>query len=279
MFSLTWEATQSHSALKMAKKNSVIIDDSVFQHKIRKLARKLKIDEYDFVKDQGGLLAREVAKMTPPYAKGKFPSVKKGSSVGSAKDIKAGEWAIYNDIKKICIIKKDMTARETRKLAVAIRKGGPIYGKGNRVIARGVIKNASEYHAWHKANKRSRGRTRKLVVPNLPWVTEYVLEEYAKTQIKSAGLAKAAFWKASLGLRAKSPAPAGIKRHKAKAKGTGRMIRTNRGPAALISGSEDGLAHVFRHIPALQTNRLKKAKKRLEYISREAAKKADFKVV
>ena len=55
------------------------------------------------------------------------------------------------------------------------------------------------------------------------------------------------------------------------------MTKTAKGPYGLISGAAKGLWHVKRHLPALERNRLIKAVKRLEYINRQAIKKAGFK--
>ena len=58
-------ATEFHSGLRMAK-TDIEIDASVFEQKARLLAKKLGKNESEFIKNQTGLLAREVAKMTPP---------------------------------------------------------------------------------------------------------------------------------------------------------------------------------------------------------------------
>lgn len=250
--------------------NKVYVDDSVFQQKARKLARKLGVDEHKLVKEQTGILAREVAKMTPPYAK--FPSLYKGTSVGTAKDIKQGEWAVYNDLRKICFVVPDNVAERTHRYA----KGGPVYRRGG-IVAPGVIVSIGELAKWHKRNEDHKGRTKDLDVPHLPWVGESLFLKYVKSQQKNVGIAKAAFYKASLQLGAKGAAVKGIKRHIATTSGKGSMTKTAKGPYGLISGAAKGLWHVKRHLPALERNRLIKAVKRLEYINRQAIKESGFK--
>jgi hypothetical protein len=250
--------------------SKIYVDDSTFQKRARKLAKKLGVDEYKFVKEQTGILAREVAKMTPPYAT--FPKLT-GTSVGTAKDIKAGEWAVYNDIKKICFIVPNEVAERARRTT----QGGPIYRKG-QIVSPGVISSISLLSAWHKKNEGSNGRTKDLDVPLLPWVPESLFIEYVKTMKRNVGIAKAAFWKAGDNLGAKGTAVAGIKRHAARASGNGKMKKTNKGPYGLIYGKADGLFHVFKHLPRLERNRLIKAVKRLEFTGRKAAKKSGFKV-
>ena len=248
---------------------NVYIDDSVFQRKAKKLAKQFGVDQKEFIKDQTGLLAREAARFTPPWAG--FPKFT-GNSVGTAKDIKAGEWAIYNDIKKICAVISDDAAERARKYS----KGGPIYRKG-RIVSPGVLASMSSISQHHKSNKRGRGRTRDLPSNQVPWVGESIFNAYVKTQQNKAGIAKASFYKASLALGAKGPAVKGIKRHVIIADGTGKVMSSRKGPYGLISAKADGLFHTMRFLPQLKTNRLKKAVKRLEYIGRQSAKKSGFK--
>lgn len=247
----------------------IYVDDSEFQRKAKKLARKLKIDEYDFVKEQTGILAREVAKMTPPYVT--FPKLT-GTGIGTAKDIKAGEWAVYHDLRQICIVVPDNIADWARR----VFKGGAIYKKG-QVIAPGVFSSVGFMREWHEKNKMPNGRTRELSKPLLPWVAQSVFEIYLKSEQANVGVAKAAFYKASLALGAKGAAVKGIKRHLIRTSGDGNMKRAKKGPIATISGRADGLWHAVKHLPRLQRNRLIKAVKRLEFVGRQSAKKAGFK--
>ena len=77
------------------KRKSLIVDDSVFQKRARRLAKLLKVDERQFVREQGGLLARAVAIYTPPYAT--FPDSKK-KTIGSKKDFDEGRNAAKRDV-------------------------------------------------------------------------------------------------------------------------------------------------------------------------------------
>ena len=257
--------------------DKIYIDDSEFQRKARKLARKYGVDEYDFVKEQTGLLARDVAKMTPPWAS--FPSLWKGTSIGTAKDIKQGKFAVLKDLKQICfVVPQDVADRVHQQ-----SKGGPIWrrdGSGsNRVVSPGVITNMGALRSWHHENENARGRTKKVKVPNLPWVGDKLFNSYVKAEQANVGVAKAAFWLASVALGAKGAAPAAVKKIAYKSSGGGSMHKTIKGPYGLINGSAKGLHHAKRFLPQLRSNRLKKAVKRLEYIGRAAAKQAGFKVV
>lgn len=256
--------------------NKIYIDDSEFQRKARKLAKKLGVDEYDFVKEQTGLLAREVAKMTPPYAS--FPSLYKGTSIGTAKDIKHGKFAVLKDLKQICFVVPEEVAERVHRQT----KGGPIWRRdtsgSNKIVAPGVITNLGALRSWHHSNENARGRTRKLQVPHLPWVGDKLFDQYVKSQQANVGIAKAAFWLASVALGAKGAAPAAVKKIAYKSSGGGSMHKTIKGPYGLIDGKARGLSHTLKHLPKLRRNRLIKAVKRLEYISRKAVKASGFKV-
>jgi len=253
----------------MAK--GVKVDDSVFRRQARKLARKLKVDEFDFVKEQTQLLAREVAKMTPPY--NKFPSTFKGLSMGSKADIERGETAIFFDVVGI------LKPRSEGSCAWAQRAfgGGPI-SEGGEVISPGVFWNKSDLYAWHKQHEQPNGRAKELPKNGRPWVPEGLWHEYVLERQRDAGMAKAAFAKAAKALGYKGAITPKIKRHMLTVKGTGNMDKKGKGPSGEIYGAADGLWHVNRHLPALQKNRLIKAVKRLKKVAKEAAKGSGFKV-
>jgi len=251
---------------------NVYVDDSVFQRQARKLARKLKVDEHEFVKTQTGILAREVAKMTPPYIS--FPSLYKGTSVGSKQDLEQGERAVFYDIVRI--------AKPVSRQAAGWAKGrfndGPIFNKKKGKIAPGVIWNKSDLYQWHKRNEQMNGRTKKLAKYERPWVPEDVWHDYVKERQSNVGIAKAAFVKASQALGAKGGVTPKIKRHLMRTSGKGNMQKTKGGPLGVVEGRADGLWHTTKHLPALQRNRLIKAMKRLQYMSKQAAKASGFKV-
>ena len=254
-------------------RKDVIIDDSVFQKRARILAKKLGKDEKEFIKQQTGILAREVARMTPPFAS--LPKLSNSASVGSAKDIKAGKWAVFIDIAQICTVK---TKGEINKAKKSWGSGPIIYGKG-RVIAKGIIDDGSMLHAWHSANQGANNRTKPLTGSNRYWVSSPVFKAYVKAQQDNVGTAKAAFYKAAQALGAKVTAPAGVKNNKANAAGTGTVKKESKGSKGIITGRAGGLFHTNKHLPMLRKNRLVKAVKRGEFLMRKAAKDSNFKVV
>lgn len=248
----------------------VIIDDSEFQRKAKKLAREYGVDEKEFVKDQTGLLAREAAKMTPPWAS--FPKLT-GTGVGTAKDIKAGKMAVLYDLYKIVSPRKKGIVTWAKKTF----HNRPIYLKG-QVVAQFAIDDAAELEQWHARWQKQNGRTTKLAKDQRPWVSQPLFNKHVKKEQAKVGIAKAALVKASLQLGAKGTIPKAIMQNLNVPSGTGRMIKTGKGHDGLITSAADGLFHTKRFLPQLMTNRLKKAVKRLEYIGRQSAKKAGFKV-
>ena len=249
----------------------IVIDDSTFQKRAKALARKLKVDEYAFVKEQTGLLARDVALFTPPYVA--FPQFTR-KDTGSPKDLAAGRIAVQRDVQQICTVKRVGTIRWAQKTF----QGKPIY-RGGKKVALGVIDTVGELAAWHQRNQKRGGHTEPLMGEDRYWVASTVFNKYMKMQKANVGIAKSAFVKASMQLGAEGKVNPGIMKHVGKTSGQGRMAKTGKGAYGLISGRAKGLSHVFRLLPMLERNRLIKAVKRLQFMGREASKKAGFKVV
>tara|TARA_R110002153_G_scaffold274299_1_gene448235 strand:- start:1954 stop:2706 length:753 start_codon:yes stop_codon:yes gene_type:complete len=247
------------------------IDYSVFVKRAKALARKLGKDEKEFVKQQTGILAREVAKFTPPFAS--FPS-NKGSAIGKKVDETQGKWAVYMDIKWICTIKP---ADEIAKARRSWGSSPIIYG--GKTITKGVIDDVGSLKAWHNANQGLNNRTKPLKGPMRYWVSDTVFTAYVKGEQKKVGIAKAAFAKASVALGAKGAVPAWVTKHMGTVSGSGVLIKESKGTKGIIKGQAGGLFHTNKQVPSLMKNRLVKAVKRGEFLMREAAKDSKFKVV
>lgn len=246
----------------------IVIDDNVFQQRARKLARLYKVEENAFVREQTALLARDVAKYTPPFDK--FPG--KGSrSIGTGKDKKAGINALDRDINYIT------TAQKIGDINWALQTfgaGRPIF-KGRKQISKGVLTSVNQLRRWHKQNRSARsGRTEPLQHDQKYWVSEQIVKKYKKSESVKVGISKAAFAKAAMQLGSKAAVPAWIKRHLGGASGRGKTVRTSTGAHGLIRGKAPGLAHVKRLLPMIEADRLIKATKRLRILKRSIAKKS-----
>jgi hypothetical protein len=251
----------------MPKKN-LKVDDTLFNAKLVKLARKFGVDEKNFIREQAGFLAREIARYTPPYA-----SYPKGASLkmGTAQDFKTGKIAIENDLWAIC------QPRKAKTINWAIRefKGRPIYYKNER-IAPGVLQSIGELARWHKKNKGSRGRTRTLPDNDKPFVKTTVFNKYKKFLFSEVGSSKAAFAKAALALGSKGKVPLPIQKNLSSASGGGQLRKRNKGYVGLVRGRAKGLYHVRGSIlKEIKRNRLIKAHKRLGFITRKLVREAN----
>lgn len=254
----------------MPKHESVTIDYSEFSRKTQELARQFKVDSVKFVKEQSGLLARDAARFTPPYAS--FPK-KSGNGVGTAKDIKMGKWAMENDLYKICSIRK----KETIKWAKKAFGTGAVIFEGQAAAC--VIDNISDLNRWHRKHRKKGNRTKKLNYTDRCWTSQMIFNRYLKTQYPKVGRAKAALLKSGIALGSNKKAPKNVLLNLGRASGTGKMIKGVRGPAGIITASGGGLYHTIRLIPMLQKDRTIKARRRLQILVKAAAKKARFKVV
>jgi hypothetical protein len=255
-------------ARRVAK--GVVFDDSVFQKKAKRLAQLLKVDEKQFVKEQTALLARDAAKYTPPFAA--FPS-KGSSSIGSGKDKKQGEFAMIRDIEYV------VTIQDQQAIQWAFSKFGrrPIY-KGKKMISKGVILTMSELRRWHRKNRRPSGRTLPLQHDQKYWVSERLLNQYKKSELKRVGISKAALALAAVKLGSKAKVPAWIKRHFGRVSGNGKTAMTSKGPYGLVVSKVPAKYHVERLLPMIYKDRLIKAVARLRRIGKDSAKKSGFKV-
>jgi len=248
------------------------IDYSVFEKRAKALAKRLGKDEREFVRQQTGILAREVAKFTPPFAS--FPTFR-GTGIGTKADEKQGRWAIYMDVKWICTVKP---ADEIAKAKIKWGNSPIILGNGKR-ISLGVIDDIGSLAKWHSMNQGLNNRTKALKGPDRFMVSDTIFAQYVKEEQKKVGIAKAAFAKASLALGAKGTIPAWVKNDMARTSGSGNLIKESKGTKGTITGRAGGLFHTTRHVPKLAKNRLYKAVKRGEILMREAAKDSNFKVV
>ena len=251
----------------------IVIDDSTFQKRARRLAKLLKVDEYDFVKEQTALLAKETARFTPPYKVYPRKKESKGTAIGKKEDEIQGQLAIKNSVENIIFVQEDGVIDFMRE-----RFGTRPTYKGKRQTSLGIIESKAALHSWHQRRRQpSTGRCSPMKGLR-HWVKQSLLDEYLEEQYKSVGISKAAFAKAGMMLGMKASIPKWVKRHIGRVSGGGRMARTSKGPYGIIRGAAPGLWHTSREISRLQRDQLIKAVGRLRYLGKQASKKAGFKV-
>ena len=254
-------------------KKYVQLDDSVFQHKIRKLAKKWKIDEKEFVRQQGVLFQKTLGAYVPPYKR--FPSGKT-PSFGTKADEIAGNIAIKHDLNKLFFTPNGGAFENAQKTF----RNGLIY-KGKKVIGAGVINSIGEMKRFHNANrKRSNGRTRSLKGFQQMWVSQDMFDTYVFMVQRDVGIAKASIAKGILRLNSKTR---GINKswlmQIPKATGTGRMAKLNGHWNAIFQAKAYGLQHLSQGIiKFVQAGRISKMESALKRKFKDAAKKSGFKV-
>lgn len=253
-------------------KQYVTLNDDVFQHKIRKLAREFGVDEKEFIREQGALFLNDIGRFVPPYKTFPFG---KSRTMGKAQDKKAGQLAIEYDLKKIFFVPEASVFTWAEKTF----SRGQIY-KGRKVIGAGVMKSIDEMKRFHNLQRKpSNGRTRSLKGLQQMWVSPAMFKKYLKREIADVGIAKASIAKAILQLNPAARIPSWIKKQIIKATGNARMVSLNGSPSAVFSAKAYGLQHVSATtIKIVQKGRLKAMESRLKFIFKNAAKKSGWKV-
>ena len=257
----------------MAKGGSfnVEVDDSVFKKDTAKFLKAIGKEEKTFIREQSGMVARDLAKYTPPFVNGAFPDFAK-DNIGTSADIKAGKNAVEGGLKSICFrVKKKPTINKAIK---NFGRNGPVY-KGKQQIAFGVIDNLRDLANWHYKNRTSQGRVLKVPTIQRPMVWKSVFNKYIKRRQEDVGIAKAGFYKASLRFGAKQKAAPNIKKNVGKAAGLGILKQTKEGWVGHVSGTSKGAEYTVNKLPMIERNRGEKAIKRLKILAKNRAKK-DF---
>lgn len=247
------------------------IEDAVAQHKLRKLLKLARVDEKEFIRDQGALLARDMAKATPPFASGVIRLTRQ--TMGTTADKKQGEAALWRDLLKL------FSPQEAGviKWAKRVFKGRQIY-RGKKQTGAGVITSIEEIGSFHRKNQISRGRTRSLKQANKFWVPEKTLKRYFNREKKRVGRAKASFARAMVDINPKQKVPVWIKRNFSSGDGKGNVTTTGKGTKATVEAHAPGADRVTDNLPYLIRFRVKAMEKRLKFIIRGNAKQVGFKV-
>tara|TARA_R110000782_G_scaffold87467_3_gene169442 strand:- start:4101 stop:4889 length:789 start_codon:yes stop_codon:yes gene_type:complete len=250
----------------------ITLDDDVFQHKIRKLAKKFGVEEKQFVKEQGAAFVNDIGRFVPPYKT--FP-VGKSRTMGGAKDNKAGQLAVMYDLKKLFFVPNAAVYTWAENKF----KRGEIF-KGRKVIGAGVAKSIDEMKNFHNKHRNIRtGRPRSLKGFQQMWVSEKLFKKYYALEKADVGTAKGALATAVKMLNPKYAIPAWIAKQMGKAHGSGRCVKIADSWTAVFKCRAFGLQHVRPSMVAIvQKGRLKAMENRLKFIFKDAAKKSGWKV-
>lgn len=251
------------------------VDDTLYRMQIRKLARKLGIEEHKLVKEEAGLLAQLFAKVTPPFKS--FPRMAGRPSYVTPGAQKQGANAVKTDFNRA--IKRMGTVRKWKSKSVrdAIRSGDT-----NRLTE--ILRNMKNSNKrglkvekysdrLHKRQRGSRGRISRSVKPVVA-ITNADVNAGMKRAVGNVGIAKAAFAKAAFRLGRPRP-PAWIARHFSKVRTS--VILTKKPARAQFTATAKGLDVTSSRIKAAERFRLKGMVLKLKRMVKSSARKSGFK--
>jgi len=246
-------------------------NDSLWQHKIRKMARKLKVDEKPLIKKQSSFLLRDIARYVPPYSK--FPRLK-SKSMGTKADQRQGQNAVKKDLSLIFFVPDDPKvynwARDT------FNPGQPIYS-GKKIVGASVARTFNDLKMHHTRQQNRRGRVKVLKGPLRVWASKTLFNVYHKHVASNIGIAKASVAKAALQLNRSIKVPVWIKRQFQRASGQGRLIQRRSGPVAIFKCRAAGLQHVqLKTLKILKRMRLQDMERQLKKLLKSNARVAGF---
>lgn len=251
------------------------VDDTLFRARAKRLVRELKIDEPIFVREQAGLLAQLLAKLTPPFKSfpkmsGK-PSYTTGGAQGQgAKAVRAG---FFQAVQRV----GSANSWNDKRIRKAIRAGDT--AELTRLFAH--MKNSNKrglkvlpYSDAKRNQQRDfRGRVHPSTQPFIGVSTKDV-NAGLKRALNNVGIAKASFALAALRL-GRPGAPKWIARHFGKLNSP---VRITQNPArASFSATAAGLDAVARRLKSAERFRMNAMIKRLEALVRSNAKQSGFK--
>lgn len=265
--------TGKASAAMAKKDGGITFDDAVYRKKIRDLARRMNVDEAEFVREQAGFLARDFAKYVPPFRT--FPTGR-GTSMGKKEDQKAGQLAIMADMNRIFFQPDDSAVYDWARKQFP---QGQIWTKG-RITGAGVahtLRDMAKHHARFQ-NPRT-GRIGRVSLEQRLWVSRSMFNEYLAQEIRKVGIAKATIAKSAIYLHPKIKAIRFISRHFSYVRSSARMAKIKNSPTAFFRGTAAGLHNLRgKTISIVKRARLKAMEKRLTLILKGNAKKSGFKV-
>ena len=252
------------------------VDSTLFKAKAKKLVKQLKLDENKVVREQAGLLAQLLAKMTPPFKtfpkmSGK-PTYTTGGALGVGKKaVRAGFFAA---------VQRMGTDRKwkDKNMKSAIRRGDTAYIEERLKHMRGSVKHNMKVRKYSDSlrdkQRNNRGRVNR-GTERVVMLSNKDVNAGLKRAVNNVGIAKASF--ATIAMQLGRPsAPAWISKH------IGNPIKgkpsVSRNPARVrFTSSAKGLDVVTRRLKAIERFRMVAMVKRLEQLIRADAKKAGFK--
>jgi len=259
----------------MAKK-SFTVDQTLFRAQTQKLVRQLKLDESTVVREQGGLLATLLAKMTPPFKT--FPKMQGKPVYTTGGALGIGKAAVKKDFFRSIKLMGTEKQWNDKGMKAAIVRGDTDYLQKRLTYMKGSVKQGLRVRHYNNgirdAQRNTRGRintgTQPIVMMNSP-----LIKKGLDRALNNVGIAKASFAFVAMQL-GRPKAPDWISKHFGNPI-TGRPS-VSRNPARVrFTSSAKGLDVVSRKLKAIERFRMVAMVKRLESLVRADAKKAGFK--
>ena len=251
------------------------VDATLFKVKAKKLVKQLKLDEPTVVREQAGLLAQLLAKVTPPFKSfpkmsGK-PSYTTGGAMGVGK--KAVRAGFYSAVKRMGTV-SNWTDKGMRK---AIRSGDTAYIQARLEHMKKSNKHGLKVRDYsdnlRERQRNTRGRVNRGTQP-IVMLQNKDVNAGLKRAMDNVGIAKASFALAALRL-GRPKAPAWIAKHFGK---VNTPVSVTRNPARVkFTSNAKGLDVTTRRLKAVERFRMVAMVKRLEQLVKADAKKAGFK--
>jgi len=251
------------------------VDATLFKVKAKKLVKQLKLDEPTVVREQAGLLAQLLAKVTPPFKSfpkmsGK-PSYTTGGAMGVGK--KAVRAGFYSAVKRMGTV-SNWTDKGMRK---AIRSGDTAYIQARLEHMKKSNKHGLKVRDYsdnlRERQRNTRGRVNRGTQP-IVMLQNKDVNAGLKRAMDNVGIAKASFALAALRL-GRPKAPAWIAKHFGK---VNTPVSVTRNPARVkFTSNAKGLDVTTRRLKAVERFRMVAMVKHLEALVRADAKKAGFK--
>ena len=258
----------------MSKQN-FSVDDTLFRMQAKKLVKQLKLDENVVVREQAGLLAQLLAKVTPPF-KG-FPKMsgKPSYTTGGAQGI--GTNAVKAGFNSAVKRMGSVNSWKDKGIRKAIRGGDTAYLENRLKHMKGSEKHGLKVHKYSDNLRNSQRNTKGRVnrgTQSVVALSNADVNRGQKRAIANVGIAKASFALAALRLGRPS-APKWIARHFSK---VNTPVQVQRNPARVsFTSNAKGLDVTMRRLKAVERFRMVAMVKRLEALVRADAKKAGFK--
>lgn len=249
------------------------VDDTLFRAQAKKLVKQLKIDETKFVREQAGLLAQLLCKVTPPFKT--FPRLSGKPTYGGS--VGTGKAAVRRDFfRAIQRVGKSSTWKD-KNIAKAIRQGDTDYIEKRFKYMKGSNKKNLSVRKYadklHDSKRNARGRVSRNTLATVG-VKDSDVNKGLKRALDNVGIAKASLAIAALRLGRPAP-PKWISKQFRK---VNTPVNVRRNPSvASFHATAKGLDMASGKTRQVERFRMVAMVKRLEALVKADAKKAGFK--